>query len=202
MNCIYLIDTCGISIADLPQRFNDYKPELKDTAKKINSFLAYEFLKHIACELLNTDKDKITIKFTENGKPYIENSQNFYFSISHSENIIAVAIADSEIGVDIEKIRAINTSLSGRFFTKNEIDYIEKNTAKNNDTFFELWTKKEAYIKQKGLNLSHLSKIDVTSDNIKNNFLSCKADNYFLSAYSEADITFKIIKINKKHLLP
>lgn len=202
MNCIYLIDTCGISVADLPQRFNDYKPELKDTAKKINSFLAYEFLKHIACELLNTDKDKITIKFTENGKPYIENSQNFYFSISHSENIIAVAIADNELGVDIEKIRAINTSLSGRFFTKNEIDYIEKNTAKNKDAFFELWTKKEAYIKQKGLNLSHLSKIDVTSDNIKSNFFSCKTDNYFLSAFSETDIIFKIIKINKKHLLP
>lgn len=47
----------------------------------------------------------IEIKRTENGKPYTEG--NVFFSLSHTEDFIACAVSDSEIGIDAERMRSV-----------------------------------------------------------------------------------------------
>ena len=61
----------------------------------------------------------------ENGKPYLFNSPDFYFNITHTRTAIAVATSGNEIGVDIEKIRVADIKIADRFFTSQEINYIQ-----------------------------------------------------------------------------
>ena len=54
----------------------------------------------------------------ENGKPYIDGGQ--HFSLSHSGKYAVCAVADCEVGVDIEHPRENSARLAKRFFTASE----------------------------------------------------------------------------------
>ncbi len=185
MNEIYLLNTNRITETDLPLSFKDYKTNLKNTEKRISSFVAYEFVKYIAYKDFGAKSEDIKFKTTSNGKPYIENANGFNFSISHSGNLVAVAISFEEIGIDIEKVRKVNLQLCDRFFTKNEKAYITAYHDFENERFFEIWTKKEAYIKFQGSSISKLTAIDVLQEQLNENFYTFKSKDFCLSIYSK-----------------
>ncbi len=109
--------------------------------------------------------DDYEISRNENGKPYIEGA-DIHFSISHTDGLCAVALSDAPVGIDCEKIdSAYNERLanfSKRYFTPNEQNEIQESDDKLRK-FFEIWTRKEAYIKKHGLNSSQISKVDTTA---------------------------------------
>ncbi|MCR5490950.1 MAG: 4'-phosphopantetheinyl transferase superfamily protein [Bacilli bacterium] len=79
----------------------------------------------------------------ERGKPL---SDKMYFNVSHSHGFVALAIGeDSHIGIDIEKIRPIKEDL--KKFVSSEEEFA---LAKDDSTFFEIWTSKEALLKAMG----------------------------------------------------
>ena len=83
----------------------------------------------------------------EKGKPYIQ-GVNIHFSISHSENIWICAVCDKNVGADIQKIRKSRyRDIADRFFTKAEKEYVD---AFGEEGFFEIWVRKEAYVKYTG----------------------------------------------------
>ena len=104
------------------------------------------------------------IIYNNYGKPYIKNSPQ-YFSVSHIGEYIAFVKSDFEIGIDIEKKGNPRVKVAKRFFTENEQNYL--NNANDYDTaFFEIWTRKEAYIKMLGTGLATpLKSFDVFETN-------------------------------------
>ena len=94
----------------------------------------------------------IIFKTNENGKPFIENGDNFHFNISHTKNAFAVAVSDEAVGIDIEKIRPIDYTKLNKF--------IDFNTENEND-FFEIWTKKEASVKRDGKAIKDLKTAEI-----------------------------------------
>ena len=110
------------------------------------------------------DTKGLNISKTPDGKPYFENS-NIFFSISHTDKYFAVAIADSEVGIDIEsKAMSDNKqqSIAKRFFLPSEAEYII-----DRESFLKVWTFKEAYAKMKGVSLSVImDKVNATDDSI------------------------------------
>ena len=129
----------------------------------------------------------IDIRRNKYGKPYVNNIPESFFNISHTENVFCVAISDSEIGVDIEKIKPQNINIAKRFFDKFEIDYILSND--NQDRAFgEIWTKKEAYIKCTGEGLSRvLSSFCVLAKEIDLKIRTISIGDYIISIYGEID---------------
>ena len=93
------------------------------------------------------------LRLGEQGKPYLKNSGSF-FNISHSGDYVVLATADSEIGVDIEKIAPADDAVAARCFTAEEQEWIQ--CKKNDEAFFTLWTAKESVMKGTGLGLSLL----------------------------------------------
>lgn len=90
----------------------------------------------------------INILRTENGKPYIEGDP-LYFNISHSGDIAAIAVSDSPVGVDIEKIKGSTPKhLLSRFSQR------EQGEIACEADFFKHWTAREAFIKMKGETLA------------------------------------------------
>lgn len=96
------------------------------------------------------------------GKPYTEYVK---FNLSHSGGLVAVAVAQGgEIGCDIEKIREIPQTVFSRL-TKAEREYIE-NASDGAGAFFDVWTKRESFLKMTGEGISGFQKIELKGDDI------------------------------------
>lgn len=96
----------------------------------------------------------------QNGKPYIKNS-DIKYSVSHKKNYMVAVFSYDEIGIDIEILTDKDYSgIVDRYFFEDERKYILSSISKleQNKRFFEIWTKKEAYIKKYALNISYIKK--------------------------------------------
>ena len=128
--------------------------------------------------LKNQDIEFETNKY---GKPRLKGFSNFHFNVSHTRTAVAAAFSDKEIGVDIEKIVEPNFEIAKRFFTQNENNYI---VAQNDSirAFYEVWTKKESYVKYTGFGLNQpLSSFDVMNEDICVIAKTYCVDNYLIS---------------------
>lgn len=95
----------------------------------------------------------------------VDTNKKFYISISHSKNIVVVAISlqKQPIGVDIEFQKERNfLELINSLGSENERVLFQKNPDKKR-MFYQLWTAKEAYIKAFQMTLSELTKVDLSA---------------------------------------
>lgn len=102
--------------------------------------------------------------------------------------MIAVAISNNPVGVNVEKIREIDVRIAKRFFTECELNYIKKDRNCIYEHFFEIWTKKEAYIKYigKGLSVS-LNSFDVTDKRLSGHFYTVGYGKYIINMYGREE---------------
>jgi 4'-phosphopantetheinyl transferase len=105
----------------------------------------------------NLEPAEIVFYYNYFGKPFVL-TNNFGFNISHSKDFVICAVSGSKmVGIDIEFIKDGFNSLeiAERFFSKAEIDEL-KSVPFNlrNEAFFNCWTRKEAFIKARGIGLS------------------------------------------------
>lgn len=136
--------------------------------------------------------DKSTYYTGENGKPY--STTGDFFSVSHSGNYIALAVSDKEVGCDIQISNEREYLKIAKFvFHKNEIELLNSTDDKK-ATFFEIWTKKEAFLKLLGTGFQRkATDIDLSQDIYKENdknyfFANWKKDEYFISVcYEESN---------------
>lgn len=92
----------------------------------------------------------------EYGKPYLAEYPDVKYNISHADGISACIVADSECGIDCEKVRELREGVLRRAFSDREREFISSAAAEErNLLFFRLWTLKEAYIKAVGTGLSY-----------------------------------------------
>lgn len=119
-------------------------------------------LSHAACRQIlarYTGCAASEIKYTLNphGKPGLPNSQ-LSFNLSHSHELAIIAIsAGTEIGVDVEFLKPKPSwkKLAKRFFNSAEYTYLLQQAENQQlESFFQLWTRKEAFIKALGTGLS------------------------------------------------
>ena len=95
------------------------------------------------------------LTFGEKGKPKFSGSE-FYFNISHSENIIILATDKSEVGADIQIIddRPMDRIelIVKKVFSNRIVSEIKKeeDIYKKREIFYKYWTLREAYIKKLG----------------------------------------------------
>lgn len=109
---------------------------------------------------------EIHFKKSIKGKPYLENSP-IYFNISHSGDWVVIAVADIDVGIDVELLREVNYRVATRFFSKDENTLLGKLQGKDKlSLFFDFWTIKESYLKLLGTGLTKsLSSFSILRDN-------------------------------------
>lgn len=112
---------------------------------------------------------KIPVKWDtdENGKLYLTEFDGLYVNLSHSEDYAVCAIHDKPIGVDIQYKKECDMKIASRFFTAQEAEYINTGTDKC-DAFFEIWTKKESFVKAIGKGITiPLNSFSVLGDKVE-----------------------------------
>ncbi|QOX63277.1 4'-phosphopantetheinyl transferase superfamily protein [Anoxybacterium hadale] len=137
----------------------------KDTENTENRFPSTEYSNHMAvlalkdfiCRaglvLASAEREKITVLRDSRGKPYFEGRNDIFFSVSHSGNWWSCLMAEEEVGFDLEVIRHRKNfeGIAARFFTEEEYQYVLQNGLSG---FYEIWVRKEAYVKYLGTGLS------------------------------------------------
>jgi len=93
--------------------------------------------------------EKVTFAFSGNGKPYLKNFPDIFFNISHCELGVVCAIADEEVGIDIEKVEKFEEEVAKYICNENEYNSLVKSADKALD-FCKLWTIKESILKYTG----------------------------------------------------
>lgn len=109
---------------------------------------------------MHCDEDPHRIRFRKGtyGKPALAFPEcNICFSLSYGNNLLAFALAEAPVGIDVEKLRYdIDFEAIGRsFFTVEECAFLTESSTANEkmERFFFLWCRKEALVKAAGLSI-------------------------------------------------
>ncbi len=130
-----------------------------------------------------------TLAYQQGGRPYFTDIP-VTFSLSHNEQIAVCAICQEEngttpspIGVDVESLSRICTmnfeKLCRRYATGAEQQaYL---STPSPDRFLQLWTRKEALLKQTGLGLCGLGEADTESKTLTVQFAEYRIGDNLIS---------------------
>ncbi len=102
---------------------------------------------------------QVQLTYNSYGKPMLDAAPGgIHFNVSHSHDLGLLAITEGlEIGVDIEKVRPDidYVHISRQFFSQGEIGrLLDLPTEEQVEAFYNIWTRKEAFIKGRGTGLS------------------------------------------------
>ena len=107
------------------------------------------------CEKTHLHNKDLSFTTNEYGKPMTAGDLRVHLSISHTDGHVAVAIGDEPVGIDIERLKPVDLAVIERFFASDERRYIMLHPPNLQlRAFYEIWTKKEAYLKWDGRGLS------------------------------------------------
>ena len=158
-------------------------------SSRIESLLAALLVRYAIRKDLSLTNDAITIFHNEYGKPYLTGYPDYHFSVSHSGRFIAFISDNAPVGIDIQNMEQLKKPISGHFFTENENNYISENGLQG---FYEVWTKKEAYVKMLGTGFSTpISSFDVF-DELGVSFNTQENESYIITVCSRNELPEKV----------
>lgn len=129
---------------------------LRDPANRYSATAAKVLLRIGLSRALNQAMPRSHWQFgkTENGKPIVTNATTASFSVSHVEEMVAIAVsAHVNVGIDIESAdQHVSDAVISSFCHDEEYRSVsDLPTSRKTREFIRLWTLKEAYSKLAGL---------------------------------------------------
>ena len=110
--------------------------------------------------------DNPVFEYNEHGKPSIVGHPEIFFNLSHCKEVVACAISDQPVGIDVESVRSYKERLAR--YTMNDEEVRDIETSEQPDTtFIRLWTMKEATMKLVGTGISKDMKSVIDTDRYK-----------------------------------
>ncbi len=193
---LYIANTERFKASEYEKYYGMMSPERKENIQRLRfenarkqSVLGEMLVRKAINELSGMNESEIKFARTENGKPYLVNS-DIKFSISHSKEYVVCAVSSDEIGVDVEKIRTVEARITNISCTETDKEYIfgteKKDTldAEMIERFFEVWTTKEAYFKFVGTGIIGLKTVNYSD--LKPYCKRLDENGYIITLYSES----------------
>jgi 4'-phosphopantetheinyl transferase len=166
------LDVSPSSLAELRRTLSPDERERADRYRfepdQRRSIISRGYLRLLLGKILDLPPDALRFEYDDFGKPWLVPAQGLLqFNVSHSGNLILIAIARGRaVGIDVEKIRTDfeMDRVAARFFSANEREKLASISGYDRwEAFFTCWTRKEAYLKAKGVGLSMpLDQFDVS----------------------------------------
>jgi len=139
-------------ISLLSEQRREKVQNLRSDKKKNASAVAYLLLRLALKEEYGID-EIVEFDYIDNKKPVLREHPNIHFNLSHSLNTVACAVANTDIGVDVQQIDKIKDNVAKRVLTEDEFACFQHTD--NPDEFFcEIWTIKESFLKLTGKGIS------------------------------------------------
>jgi 4'-phosphopantetheinyl transferase len=128
---------------------------------QIQYIASRSFLRAILGQFLEIDPKVVRFRYNAFGKPLLADeftASRIEFNLAHSKGLGLFAVTlDRAIGVDVEQHRPdlATMEIANRFFAPEEVKALTAiQPSSRLEAFFECWTRKEAFIKARGMGLS------------------------------------------------
>ncbi len=132
-------------------------------------------------------------------KPYLVSEGNIHFNLSHTRNMIVCGYSDQPVGVDVERIKVpFHKEIVRRYRADEQLQCQRGSEQEQASAFYQIWTKKEAYVKCDGTGLS----VEVTE--IPTNlpqFETWKRGEYIISLFSRSEAPTELVNITEEELV-
>ena len=164
---------------------------LNEKVKKQKYFVWQLLLKGL--ETLNYNLQEIKFFKSENGR---WSSNAVDFSLSHSENIVAVAISNMPVGVDVEKFKELNLKLANKILTESEMqEFLNLEKNEQNVYLIKKWTQKESIFKKSKQTVCRYKQLTENSENLTTTKLELENETYFISVCHQSKSSPKFLKL-------
>ena len=145
--------------------------------------------------------EQTPVSRTPAGKPFLPDHPALHFNLSHSGRWVVIAWADQPVGIDVETVRMDHRKegLARRFYHPEEQAYLFQ-LQDWSWRFFEIWTKKESYLKYLGTGIDRALNSFSVLDLTEVAFHSQPLEDAVLSICA-AEVTCQILPLTPKMLL-
>lgn len=201
----------AVYVSKIPERvvFNKVIPEERNREVEKNRNSAVKKEKYWAWKLLEAGiEHSLGIKFSDVEFEKDENGKwtcpDCYFSITHSSGVVAVAISDKPVGIDIEN--------ASRFFAKYEkqksvvtlLKYMlaEGESGKTAKDALDFWVKKESAFKMQSEKLFSPQKINTNDYNFKTFELDFSEEQFYMALCTENPLRCEMLMYDGKSFTP
>ncbi len=167
--------------------------ECSNKKVKTDMYFVWKLLEYGLKDSFGLDISKIDIKKNEFGK---WESPECFFSLSHSEDIVMVAISNNLVGVDLqiynpEKVHHLETKI----LTSDELKVFNSLFDEDKPLYLtQKWTQKESYFKT--LNIKPFIPHQIEVKNTKSFVLTMQGKTYLYSITLKDQPTPNLIKVN------
>ena len=119
-----------------------------------------------------------TFTYNEHNKPYLADTPHIYFNLSHCRRSVICALADFEIGADIQDVRPYDAVVARRVCSDEELRQLAQcdNPAR---MFCGFWVKKESYAKANGIGIASVLKRELPNSG----FVTWESEDYCISLF-------------------
>ncbi len=104
---------------------------------------------------LDAAPERLEFRYGPQGKPSLPEDRSLRFNLAHSHDLALLAVTEGrEVGIDLEGLRPLADAeqIIARFFSPRErAEFLALPAPERLVAFFRGWTRKEAYIKARGL---------------------------------------------------
>jgi len=182
---LYIFDKVDLLEDDFPgnyisqlsaERLTKVK-RLRTTINKKTSAAAYLLLR-LALKDVYGITDVVEFDYASKGKPELKGYAHIHFNLSHSHNTVVCAVADIEVGVDVQQIKFVNDKTARRVLTEKEFSGF-KNSSEPNEYFCRIWSIKESFVKRSGQGITTELK-DISAESLQN-IMTLRGKDYFCS---------------------
>jgi len=142
-------------LATLDQREQTIAQRFKRELLTQRYILAHGLLREVLASYVNDSATSLQFIQSEKGKPFLLNYPELSFNMSHTDDawVLAVVQEKCHLGIDIEhfKFRESWQGLVKKCFSAEESEYWHGlPVAKQGRFFYQLWVRKEAFVKALG----------------------------------------------------
>ena len=154
---------------------------------KVQEALSGYLLKHC----LGVTRDE-QLSYNEYQKPYLASGKPF-FNLSHSGDYVVLAVADCEVGVDVEKTRKCHEATVKKVFSeKQKTELAKVSEEARGEAFTKIWTECESVLKLQGIGFSNgWSNIPVEEHHIS----VLEWNDYFIACATAEEVIVETEKI-------
>jgi 4'-phosphopantetheinyl transferase len=167
------LDMAAVDLAKLRRILSAEELERADRfrfeADQRRAAIGRGYLRLLLGKILDVPANRLRFECEQFGKPKLipMDGLPLQFNVSHSGGLVLIAIAVGRaVGIDVERIRTDLDfdGVAARFFSANECKMLASLAGpRRYEAFFTCWTRKEAYLKAKGVGLSApLDQFDVS----------------------------------------
>lgn len=169
-------------------------------SKAVPSLYADLLLFQVLQEATGLPAQELQLSRGEHGKPYLQNAE-IHFNYAHTESAVALALFDMPVGVDIEKVRPVREGFARKFFAPSEAEYVEQSDFGREERLIEIWTKKEAYVKELGVGLCcPLPSFSVLEEPLLGRIRTYKVEDFYLSVSCSAPAPIRFIEKTQEEI--